>query len=154
MTAILGLISLIGIIVRNGIIMYEYAEELHNVQGLSIRESAMLAGSRRMRPIFLTSCTTALGVLPMIISHDALWMPMGVVIASAMEYVTVRVCSSASSSSERVSLMTSCAFGSFSSAISSRLEILDFRREMRLRLSRNSSLFLMRLILSPICVSR
>lgn len=80
MTAILGLISLIGIIVRNGIIMYEYAEELHNVQGLSIRESAMLAGSRRMRPIFLTSCTTALGVLPMIISQDALWMPMGVVI--------------------------------------------------------------------------
>ena len=40
----------------------------------------MLAGSRRMGPIFLTSCTTALGVLPMIISHDALWMPMGVVI--------------------------------------------------------------------------
>ena len=33
-----------------------------------------------MRPIFLTSCTTALGVLPMIISGDALWMPMGVVI--------------------------------------------------------------------------
>ena len=33
-----------------------------------------------MRPIFLTSCTTALGVLPMIISGDLLWMPMGVVI--------------------------------------------------------------------------
>ena len=33
-----------------------------------------------MRPIFLTTCTTALGVLPMILSKDALWMPMGVVI--------------------------------------------------------------------------
>ena len=33
-----------------------------------------------MRPIFLTSCTTALGVMPMIISADALWLPMGVVI--------------------------------------------------------------------------
>ena len=33
-----------------------------------------------MRPIFLTSCTTALGVLPMIISGDLLWMPMGVTI--------------------------------------------------------------------------
>ena len=33
-----------------------------------------------MRPIFLTSCTTALGVLPMILSGDQLWMPMGVVI--------------------------------------------------------------------------
>ena len=80
MTAVLGLISLVGIIVRNGIIMFEYAEELHFQQGLSIKEAAEQAGKRRMRPIFLTSCTTALGVLPMIISGDLLWMPMGVVI--------------------------------------------------------------------------
>lgn len=33
-----------------------------------------------MRPIFLTTATTALGVLPMIIAHTSLWMPMGVVI--------------------------------------------------------------------------
>ena len=37
-------------------------------------------GKRRMRPIFLTSCTTGLGVLPMILSGDQLWLPMGVVI--------------------------------------------------------------------------
>ena len=80
MTALLGLISLIGIIVRNGIIMFEYAEELHYEEGLSYKEAAMLAGARRMRPIFLTSCAASLGVLPMIISGDALWMPMGVVI--------------------------------------------------------------------------
>ena len=42
--------------------------------------AAMEAGKRRMRPIFLTSCTTALGVLPMILSGDLLWLPMGVVI--------------------------------------------------------------------------
>ncbi len=80
MTAVLGLISLVGIIVRNGIIMFEYAEELHYQKGFSIKEAAREAGKRRMRPIFLTSCTTALGVLPMIISGDLLWMPMGVVI--------------------------------------------------------------------------
>lgn len=80
MTVLLGIISLVGIIVRNGIIMFEYAEELHLKEGYSYKEAAMLAGSRRMRPIFLTSCTTGLGVLPMIISADALWMPMGVVI--------------------------------------------------------------------------
>jgi len=80
MTALLGLISLIGIIVRNGIMMYEYAESLHFKEGYSYKEAAMLSGARRMRPIFLTSCTTALGVLPMVISADALWMPMGVVI--------------------------------------------------------------------------
>lgn len=80
MPAVLGFISLVGIIVRNGIIMFEYAEELREEQGCSVKEAAMLAGQRRMRPIFLTSCTTALGVLPMIISGDLLWMPMGLVI--------------------------------------------------------------------------
>ena len=80
MTAVLGLISLVGIIVRNGIIMFEYAEELRFTHGYNVREAAMEAGKRRMRPIFLTSCTTALGVLPMIISGDLLWLPMGVVI--------------------------------------------------------------------------
>ncbi len=79
-TAVLGLISLVGIIVRNGIIMFEYAEELRFAKGFDVRIAAEEAGKRRMRPIFLTSCTTALGVLPMIISADALWMPMGVVI--------------------------------------------------------------------------
>ena len=78
-TALLGIVSLIGIIVRNAIIMYEYAEQLRH-EGKTAREAAMLAGKRRMRPIFLTSATTALGVIPMIIAHTSLWMPMGVVI--------------------------------------------------------------------------
>jgi len=80
LTAVLGLISLVGIIVRNGIILFEYAESLRVEKGMSAREAADEAGKRRMRPIFLTSCTTALGVLPMIISGDLLWQPMGVVI--------------------------------------------------------------------------
>ena len=80
MTAVLGLISLVGIIVRNGIIMFEYAEELRFERGYDLLDAAMEAGKRRMRPIFLTSCTTALGVLPMIVSGDLLWLPMGVVI--------------------------------------------------------------------------
>ena len=80
MTSLLGVVSLIGIIVRNGIVMYEYAETLRFDEGLPTKEAAMKAGSRRMRPIFLTSATTALGVIPMIISRNPLWMPMGVVI--------------------------------------------------------------------------
>ena len=80
MTSVLGIVSLIGIIVRNGIVMYEYAETLRVDEGLSAKEAAMKAGSRRMRPIFLTSTTTALGVIPMIIARNPLWMPMGVVI--------------------------------------------------------------------------
>ena len=78
-TAVLGVVSLIGIIVRNAIMMYEYAEALRK-HGRSVRDAAFKAGLRRMRPVFLTSATTALGVLPMIIAHTSLWMPMGVVI--------------------------------------------------------------------------
>ncbi|MCQ2370172.1 MAG: efflux RND transporter permease subunit [Paludibacteraceae bacterium] len=79
-TSVLGVVSLIGIIVRNGIIMFEYAEELRKKEKKSAKEAAFLAGTRRMRPIFLTSATTALGVVPMIMSQSTLWMPMGVII--------------------------------------------------------------------------
>ena len=79
-TAMLGIISLIGIIVRNAIIMYDYAAELRMKEKLSVHEAAYEAGLRRMRPIFLTSATTALGVIPMIIAKTLLWEPMGVVI--------------------------------------------------------------------------
>lgn len=80
LTSVLGLISVVGIIVRNGILMFEYAEELCFVKGWDVKSASIEAGKRRMRPIFLTSSATALGVLPMIIAGDALWMPMGVVI--------------------------------------------------------------------------
>ena len=80
MTAALGLISLVGIVVRNGILMYEFAEDKRFKDGADVRTAAMEAGKRRVRPIFLTSCTTALGVLPMILSGDLLWQPMGVII--------------------------------------------------------------------------
>ena len=79
-TAILGVISLIGIIVRNAIIMYDYAGELCEKERIPVNQAAYEAGMRRMRPIFLTSATTALGVVPMILAKTLLWEPMGVVI--------------------------------------------------------------------------
>lgn len=79
-TATLGTISLVGIIVRNAIIMYDYVAELRNKELMSVRDAAFTAGLRRLRPIFLTSATTALGVIPMILAGTMLWMPMGVVI--------------------------------------------------------------------------
>ena len=79
-TAVLGIVSLIGIIVRNAIMMYEYAEDCRKYKHMTYRKAAFYAGIRRMRPVFLTSATTALGVLPMIIAATSLWMPMGVVI--------------------------------------------------------------------------
>lgn len=82
LTCVLGVISLLGIIVRNAIIMFEHAEDLHRNKRCSARDAAYDAGSRRMLPIFLTSATTAVGVIPMIISNSSLWSPMGIVICS------------------------------------------------------------------------
>ncbi len=80
MTATLGVISLVGIIVRNAIIMYDYVAELRAKEQMTVSEAAYHAGLRRMRPIFLTSATTALGVIPMITAGTLLWMPLGVVV--------------------------------------------------------------------------
>jgi multidrug efflux pump subunit AcrB len=79
-TAILGMIGLIGIIVRNGIIMFDCLETLRKEHGMTVREAAFEAGRRRMRPIFLTSAAASMGVLPMIISNSPLWSPLGTVV--------------------------------------------------------------------------
>ncbi|MCG3193814.1 MAG: Multidrug resistance protein MdtC [Thermoanaerobaculia bacterium] len=77
-TSFMGVIGLMGIVVRNGIILVGYAEELGR-GGLDLREAAIAAGKRRMRPIFLTSAAAAVGVIPMITSRSTLWGPMGAV---------------------------------------------------------------------------
>lgn len=79
-TAFMGIISLCGIVVRNGIILIDYVREL-NEKGMTVREAALAAGKRRMRPIFLTSAAAAVGVIPMIISRSPLWGPLGTIIA-------------------------------------------------------------------------
>lgn len=79
-TSILGIVSLVGIIVRNGMIMLDYAEGLRFKHNEPVLNAAMDAGKRRMRPIFLTSAAASMGVIPMILSHSLLWSPMGAVI--------------------------------------------------------------------------
>ena len=79
-TCFLGFISLMGILVRNAIIMYDYADELIATEHLTPREAIYLSAKRRMRPIFLTSAAASMGVIPMIISGSTLWAPMGNVI--------------------------------------------------------------------------
>lgn len=80
LTCVLGFISLMGILVRNAIIMIDYAEELQRYDGLSVRDAIFASARRRMRPIFLTSAAASMGVIPMIIGKSPLWMPMGTVI--------------------------------------------------------------------------
>ena len=79
-TCVLGLVSLMGIIVRNGIIMIDYAEELRKEERMCVRDAIYYSAKRRMRPIFLTSAAASMGVIPMILGGSGLWMPMGTVI--------------------------------------------------------------------------
>ncbi|HQS04326.1 MAG: cation transporter [Sphingobacteriales bacterium 17-39-43] len=80
LTSFLGIMSLMGIVVRNGIILIDYAEELRGKNGMPLAEAAIAAGKRRMRPIFLTSFAAAMGVVPMILSGSSLWGPLGAVV--------------------------------------------------------------------------
>ena len=92
LTSIMGVITLMGMIMRNEILIFEHANNLmkdyestHPVfdrkdYNEAVRQAAMNAGSRRMVPIFLTTATTAVGVVPMIIAGSSFWMPVGVTI--------------------------------------------------------------------------
>ena len=79
LTSFIGIIGLMGITVRNGIILIDYAMQLVK-EGMTYKEAAIAAGKRRMRPIFLTSMAAAIGVVPMILSNSPLWGPLGTVI--------------------------------------------------------------------------
>jgi len=80
LTAFIGITSLCGIVVRNGIILIDYLEELRALHGMSVKDAALAAGKRRMRPIFLTSAAASIGVNPMILSRSPLWGPLGTVV--------------------------------------------------------------------------
>ena len=94
LTSIFGLITLMGMIMRNEILIFEHAIDLikkyvaehgdwtvdRQAYNEAVKQAAYEAGKRRMVPIFLTTATTAVGVVPMIIAQSSFWMPVGVTI--------------------------------------------------------------------------
>jgi multidrug efflux pump subunit AcrB len=87
LTSIFGLITLMGMIMRNEILIFEHANSLLKAHpstpppyNEAVKQAAYEAGKRRMVPIFLTTATTAVGVVPMIIAQSSFWMPVGVTI--------------------------------------------------------------------------
>ena len=79
LTSIMGVITLMGMIMRNEILIFEHANNVLSEE-LSVKQAAYEAGKRRMVPIFLTTATTAVGVVPMIVAQSSFWMPVGVTI--------------------------------------------------------------------------
>ena len=94
LTSIMGVITLMGMIMRNEILIFEHAIDLikkykeahgdwtvdRDGYNKAVKQAAYEAGRRRMVPIFLTTATTAVGVVPMIIAQSSFWMPVGVTI--------------------------------------------------------------------------
>lgn len=80
LTSVLGFITLLGMIVRNVILMYQHAEDKRKACHWTARLAAYDAGKRRMVPIFLTTATTAVGVVPMMFGGSTFWAPVGVTI--------------------------------------------------------------------------
>ncbi len=102
LTSVFGFITLMGMIMRNEILIFEHANDImkeyaeqhpfpknatkeekieyRKKYNDAVKNAAMDAGARRMVPIFLTTATTAVGVIPMIIAQSSFWMPVGVTI--------------------------------------------------------------------------
>ena len=87
----IGGIMLIGIVVKNGIVLIDYIT-LNRERGLSIRRSVVDGGESRLRPIVMTALTTILGMVPMAVSTGQgaeMWQPMGVAVIGGLTFSTL-----------------------------------------------------------------
>jgi HAE1 family hydrophobic/amphiphilic exporter-1 len=63
--AFIGCIMLAGIVVNNAILLVDYTNQMRRNEGMTLMEAITLSGSRRLRPILMTTLTTVLGLLPL-----------------------------------------------------------------------------------------
>ena len=89
--SMLGGIMLIGIVVKNGIVLIDYTM-LCRERGMSALRAAVVAGRSRLRPVLMTTCTTILGMVPMAISQGEgaeMWRPLGVSVIGGLTISTI-----------------------------------------------------------------
>ena len=89
--SMIGGIMLIGIVVKNGIVLIDYIT-LNRERGMSITKSVLHAGKSRMRPVLMTSLTTILGMVPMAVGTGEgaeMWRPMGVAVICGLTFSTI-----------------------------------------------------------------
>ncbi|MDP4276995.1 MAG: efflux RND transporter permease subunit, partial [Bacteroidota bacterium] len=91
MIAAIGLIMLVGIVVKNGIVLVDFIN-LTRDRGHELYEALEIAGRSRLRPVLMTSLTAILGMLPMALGIGEgaeIWAPMGVTIVGGMVFSTI-----------------------------------------------------------------
>ena len=89
--SLIGFVMLVGIIVNNGIVLVDYVNQLRE-SGMERREALVEAGVTRMRPIFMTSLTTILGLIVMATAQNvgtSLMQPIAVVCIGGLLYATL-----------------------------------------------------------------
>ena len=86
---ILGLYALAGILLNNGIVLLDQIEIERAADTTTPYEAVIAACVRRLRPIMMTTITTILGLLPLIIFHDALFYGMASVLAFGLAVGTL-----------------------------------------------------------------
>jgi HAE1 family hydrophobic/amphiphilic exporter-1 len=91
MTAYIGMILLVGIVVNNAIVLVDYINILR-ARGVPLRKAITDSGRQRLRPVLITTCTTLLGMLPMAMSTgdgSATWRPLGIVVVGGLLLSTI-----------------------------------------------------------------
>ena len=89
--SMIGAIMLIGIVVKNGIVLIDYIT-LNRERGLSVRRAVVLGGKSRLRPVVMTTLTTILGMVPMAVGTGQgaeLWRPMGTAVIGGLTFSTI-----------------------------------------------------------------
>lgn len=89
--SMLGGIMLIGIVVKNGIVLIDYIL-LCRERGMGIIRSVITAGRSRLRPVLMTTLTTILGMVPMAVGQGVgaeMWRPLGVAVIGGLTVSTV-----------------------------------------------------------------
>ena len=87
----IGLLILMGIVVKNGIVLIDYTI-LMRERGHSVAESSVIAAKSRLRPILMTTLTTVLGMIPMAIGKgegSEMWRSLGIVVAWGLSISTL-----------------------------------------------------------------
>ncbi len=89
--SLIGAIMLIGIVVKNGIVLIDYIT-LNRERGMGIRTAVILGGKSRLRPVVMTTLTTILGMVPMAVGSgqgSEMWRPMGTAVIGGLTFSTI-----------------------------------------------------------------
>ena len=91
MMGMVGILILMGVVVKNGIVLIDYTI-LMRERGYAVAESTVMAAKSRLRPILMTTLTTVLGMIPMAVGQgegSELWRGLGMVVAWGLSVSTL-----------------------------------------------------------------